>query len=202
MTVLSDPTDAKVLIVGQNQAKTYPADRLTQQRYLDAHFNRNGESCRSLYDELTCGQASRTRPNIDILSAELAFAGVVETNVICYSTPSAADLREAFHAPGEAHGAAIFLTLLDEIRPIVIIVHGAGTIDLARQNVRGLPQLVEPRGPDEIRAEAAELDPCGERFSTHIVVIPSLSPPRFNQWSKWWPQARQRIVTVVRGRIE
>lgn len=134
MTVLPDPTDARVLIVGQNQAKTYPADRLTQQRYLDAHFNRNGESCRSLYDELTGGRSSPTRRNLDALSADLAFASVVETNVICYSTPTAVDLREPFHAPGAALGADIFRTLLDEIRPIVIIMHGAGTIDLARRN--------------------------------------------------------------------
>lgn len=53
MTELADPLAAKVFIVGRNQAKGFHSSRLTHRRHIDALFNRNGESCRKVYDEMT-----------------------------------------------------------------------------------------------------------------------------------------------------
>ena len=92
----------------------------------------------------------------------------------------------------------IFPILLDEIRPPVLVLYGAGAIDMARCHVRGLPRLVEPRSAGEIQRTEAWVDPFGDRFRVNIIVIPSLAPPRFNRWNNWWPQARRRVVTLVR----
>ncbi|MGH8785982.1 MAG: hypothetical protein ACREYA_12975 [Cupriavidus necator] len=54
MTSLRDPMRARVFIVGQNQAKNYPIGLVgSHGRHMDALFNRNGEGCRELYDEIT-----------------------------------------------------------------------------------------------------------------------------------------------------
>jgi hypothetical protein len=93
MTNLADPLSAQDFIVGRNQARTYDASTLTHERHVDALFNRNGQSCRALYDELAA--PSPTRQNIDLLRGLLEKAGVdrvLETNVICYSSPMSADL--------------------------------------------------------------------------------------------------------------
>jgi hypothetical protein len=199
MTALPDPSTADVFIVGQNQAKTYAVDVLPSVRYFDSLFNRNGESCRALYDELTGGRASPTRRHIDTLASDLSFARVLESNIVCYSTPRAADLKDMAHADGLLRGARIFPTLLDEIRPKVVILHGAGTISLAERYLRGLPNLAEPRSAEAIKAVRVDLEPFGNRFNTHMIVIPSLSPPKFNQWIGWWPDARRRVATLTRN---
>ena len=47
MTDLKNPKQAKVFIVGKNQAKTFQVDQVgSHQKYLDYLFNRNGLSCR------------------------------------------------------------------------------------------------------------------------------------------------------------
>ncbi len=75
MSALADPLSARVLIVGRNQAKAFDASRLTHERHLDSLFNRNGESCRGVYDELTGLPASSTRKHIDCLREILAYRG-------------------------------------------------------------------------------------------------------------------------------
>ena len=88
MTTLEDPTLAEVFVVGMNQAKTFSAATVgSHERYLDALFNRNGQSCRKLYDEASGGSPSPTRKNMDSLGRCLKQHGitnVLETNVICY----------------------------------------------------------------------------------------------------------------------
>lgn len=53
MTELKEPLSANVFIVGKNQAKGYEVGRLTHERHMKALFNRGGESCRRVYDEMT-----------------------------------------------------------------------------------------------------------------------------------------------------
>src|SRR5687768_15226511 len=108
MTDLPDPRQAVVFIVGKNQRNGYPVEQVgSHERLIDALFNRNGESCRGLYNEMTAGRPSPTRVNIDRLAAQLrrrGVQGVLETNVVCYSTPMSADLAEARHAGGRHRG--------------------------------------------------------------------------------------------------
>lgn len=122
MTDLEDPLVANCFIVGRNQRHGYEVSKVgSQRRHLDALFNRNGQSCRGLYNSLF--SPSPTRKNIDRLSVRLKNGGakVLETNVICFSSPMSSDLTSG----QRRHGTAIFSWLLDRIQPKVIVVHGS-----------------------------------------------------------------------------
>ena len=94
--------------MGKNQAKTFSeADVGSHDRFIDALFNRRGQSCRGLYDKVTEGKSSPTRGKIDALTRCLESQGVreiLETNVIGYSTPMSSDLDKAEH-----HGRRVSL---------------------------------------------------------------------------------------------
>lgn len=187
MTDLIDPLGARVLIVGRNPARGYDATTLDHTRHLDALFNRNGESCRELYDELV-GEPSPTRRNIDMLRALLADAGVdqvLETNVICYSSPMSADLAKPAHAGGREAGTTIFRLLLDHVRPRVLIAHGAGTI-------RDVATIV---GADLPPARSAPGAPVHvEASGMRLILLPSLAPPAWNRWQGW---AREHLLAAA-----
>lgn len=199
MTKLSDPTQARVFVVGKNQAKGYRVEDVgSHARHLDALFNRNGESNRGLYDEITGGSPSPTRLNIEGLTARLEQLGVpevLETNVICYSTPMSCDLTLPTHAGGRERGQEIFRALLHFIRPSVLIVHGAGAgRKLAK--LLGVDLPGPPTAPHEIRRQATA--------DGTVFVIPSLAPPEYNKWSSWAPdyldRIAQRAAQEVNGR--
>ncbi|MGO4478705.1 hypothetical protein AB4Z32_20860 [Massilia sp. 2TAF26] len=178
MTDLVDPLSAQVFILGRNPARSYDASLVTHERHLDALFNRNGASCRALYDELA-GPASPTRHNVDLLRNLLEQAGVhsvLETNVICYASSMSADLSKPEHRGGRAAGQAIFRYLLEAIQPRVVIAHGAGTLgDLSKILGTTLPAPQSAAGtPSNIVVG-----------STAIVLLPSLAPPAWNQWQGW-----------------
>ena len=131
MTRMRNPLEADVFIVGRNQRTRYSATEIQHQRHLDALFNRNGESCRGLYDEVTKGKPSRTRRKMDDLAARLNqrnIHNILETDVVCYSTSMSADLSKQANAGGASRGKEIFRYLLAEIAPAVLIVHGAGSV--------------------------------------------------------------------------
>ena len=120
MTDMSNPLKADMFIVGMNQAKLYRVEEVSHERHVDALFNRNGESCRGVYDEVTGGRPSPTRRNIDGLAARLRRQGIyniLETDVVCYSTPMSGDLRDRAHVGGATKGEEIFRYLLDVIAP-------------------------------------------------------------------------------------
>ena len=50
MTRMENPWEADVFIVGMNQRNPYSDIDIPHRRHLDTLFNRNGESCRRLYD--------------------------------------------------------------------------------------------------------------------------------------------------------
>ena len=177
MTDMKNPQEADVFIVGMNQSRIYPADQIGHQRHTDALFNCNGENCRGLYDEVTGGNPSRTRRNIDRLTGRLNQQGVhriVETDVTCYSTPRSADLRTQAHTDGAKRGEEIFRYILGEIAPKVLIVHGkAAGKKLAA--VLGINPPEVPHEPDQV---------CDVLTEKHLVIpIPSLSPQVFNSLS-------------------
>ena len=132
MTKLADPFRADVFIVGMNQRKGYPTSVVSHERHLAALFNDEPGECRRLYDEVTRGRPSPTRKNLDALVGRLEAAGVesvLETNVICYSTPMSADLHERAHVGGAKRGEEIFRFLLCAVEPRALIVHGQGAGD-------------------------------------------------------------------------
>lgn len=195
MTDLSDPLSANLFIVGQNQAKGYESSRLTHTRHIDALFNRAGESCRRLYDEMTGFRPSPTRQNTDRLRKVLASAGitrVLETNVICYSTPMSSDLRLPQHSGGTVRGTEIFLALLHFVKPRILIVHGAGT----RDTLAALLSSSLPAPP------TANTDPRPTTVGDmSIFVIPSLAPPKWNQWYGWADQYLAKVAKAAAGAL-
>ncbi len=183
MTDLANPKDTKVFLVGRNWGVTYSeADIANHDRFMDAHFNRNGESCRALYDEITGGRPTKTKQNHDVLLRLLRENGVceiLETNVICYGTPLSSDLNSPEHRGGRERGKEIFLAVQQHIRPRVIISHGSGTArDLASAFRVDLPE------PQYRLHKPQAVSIPGEQMPT-VFVIPSLALPAFNQWKTW-----------------
>ena len=195
MTQMRDPLEADVFIVGRNQRNSYSDKEIQHQRHLDALFNRNGESCRGLYDEVTKGKPSPTRRNIDDLAARLSqrnIHNILETDVVCYSTRIAADLRKRANAGGARRGEEIFRYLLTEIAPTVLIVHGEGSVkDISR--ILQMDRLKVPRSTDEIFDVQTE---------QHLVIpVPSLAPPAFNRWSSWSGRYLDKVADRVREKL-
>jgi hypothetical protein len=192
MTKLQDPQTADVFIVGKNQARGFPVDAVgAHERFMDALFNRNGQSIRGLYDALAEGKPSPTRRNIDGLTTRLERHGVtrvLETNVVCYSTPMSRDLAAALHAGGLERGQEIFTTLLHFIRPQILIAHGA---DTARRLARLLkhPLPPPPETPDSLVSV--------NTGSGTVYVIQSLAPPAYNKWSTWAPAYLDSLARAV-----
>ena len=195
MTRMKDPFRARVFVVGMNQSREYPAGQISHERHLDALFNRNGETCRGLYDLVTKGKASRTRRNIDQLTDRLNRQGVqdvLETDVICYSTRMSRDLRNRSHAGGARKGDEIFRYLLEQIMPPVLIVHGMG----AGRRVAAILGIDLPKIPQNAD-EVFEIQTDG-----HLIIpIPSLSPPAFNLWSAWSGELTDRVAALVKDKL-
>lgn len=195
MTDLAAPDEASVFIVGANQAKTYDASKISHERHINALFNREGESCRGLYNEVTGNAPSPTRQNTDAFRALLNMAGaikILETNVICYSTPMSNDLRRSEHVAGAKKGHELFTALLRIVKPRVIIVHGTGaTKKLASALSANLP---EP--------PSSEAPPLSVEVAGHcIFVIPSLAPPEWNKWSEWRDSHLKQVAHAVAKRL-
>lgn len=177
MTDMQDPSDAQVFIVGYNPAKAYRVESITHERHIDALFNRNGETCRGLYCEIA--EVSPTRGNIQMFTAKLASVGVssvLETNVICYATGSKKDLNRLEHTGGKARGLMIFSTILREISPKVVIIHGAGVREEFNRSFRYETELPRPPATPTTFAEATL------STGTHVYVIPSLALPGYQNW--------------------
>jgi len=200
MTTLKDPLSARVFIVGKNQAKGFDTDKVgTMARMCDSLFNRNGMTCRGLYDEITGYSPSPTRQNTDTLTATLRDTGiteVLETNVICYSSPMSADLRLAAHAGGRVRGSEIFLFLLQAIQPQVLIVHGAGARDTLSKFL-GSELAPIPQSPAPVMSSDVEYN--GNPML--VIVSPSLAPPKYNQHSSWVWQYLDKACRVAAKRL-
>lgn len=179
MTNLTDPVSANVFIVGKNQRNGYETSRISHSRHLDALFNRNGESCRGVYDEITNQRPSPTRNNLDRFHYLLESAGVhqlLETNVICFSTPMSRHLAQAANHEGASNGSEIFGYLLKYIKPRILIAHGEGTCkELSKILNVSFPPL--PKAANDVISLTVE--------NMVVYVIPSLAPPKWNSWQRW-----------------
>lgn len=191
MTDSTDPASSSVFIVGMNQKNPFPVDAVgPHEHYIDVLFNRGSESCRDLYDRLTV-KPSPTRRNTDDLVCRLAavrVANVLETNVVCYSTPMSADLRREIHLDGAARGEELFKVLYEILKPKVLIAHGSGT-------AKKLGKLL---GVDLPAPPMAQGEPVSQKCNgTVVFVIPSLAPPGYNRWSRWAPVHLDQVCEMV-----
>lgn len=202
MTDMADPAAALVFIIGQNPAKRIPQrPGLDHAAYLDGLFNRNGASCRAMYEEAVRESgASRTRQNIDRLTADLAKAGVtavLQTNIICLSPPAGNDRRKPADRAGGANGTQIFATILAIIRPPILIAYGAGTAwGLSR--LLGCPLPSPPADQNAgLSHQRVETRLPGAPYAPDVFVIPSLAPRVWNGWHKWaGPHLAQTCLRV------
>jgi|NGEPerStandDraft_6_1074524.scaffolds.fasta_scaffold127555_1 hypothetical protein len=145
-----------------------------------------------------------------LIAAELTLAGVanvgindvLETNVICYSTPMSSDLAHKTHQGGKAAGRAIFFALLEIIRPAALIAQGARTNkELARVLCTDLPSPPLHQADGVTRARIhAQLR--GEAYAPMIIAIPSLAPPKWNAWQKWAQPHLAEVCSEVRKFLE
>lgn len=185
---LDDPLEANVFIVGYNPATKFSVEAVGKHdRFVEAMFNRNGESGRTLYNEVR-NRSSQTRSNSDLLVDRLATAGVrkiLQTNVVCYSTPTINDLDKPQHKGGRERGEKIFMSILSLIRPRVIIAHGVETNEV-------LSRLLEaeiPR-PPVAKTSLVRITAKGIR----IFPIPTLSPRRYHSWETWRDDYLDKLV--------
>ena len=198
MTSMRDPSLAKVFIVGYNPAKQYRTDTVHHERHIDALFNRHGETCRGFYSEIT--KESPTRTNIEVLTAKLAAVGVtsvLETNVICYATSKKKDLRKVEHTGGKARGIELFRSIVREIRPKAIIIHGAGVREEFNRVFKGGLNLPPP-------SDTADVFPQVQLSTdTRAYVIPSLALPGYQNWPpghsfcNWADSYLDELVTQI-----
>jgi hypothetical protein len=206
MSNSSQPEASRIFLVGFNQATTFPQSSIGEPAaFLDALFNRKGRSIRALYDETRPGaRPSPTRRNIDALTAKLTARGItdiLETNVVCYSSAMGNDLRRAEHAGGVPRGQEIFRTLLDTVRPSVLLMHGEET---RRRLARILDhELVEvPSSPGERpRSSLIETELGNQPYVVRVFVVPSLAPPGWNRWSKWAESHLDIVCDEVRAAL-
>jgi hypothetical protein len=149
---------------------------------------------------VTGDKPSRTRPNIDDLTRRLERRGVteiLETNVICYSTPMSSHLSKKIHTGGSQRGDELFRTLLAYIRPPILITHGAGASERLGKSF-GIDLPSPPQRPDDLVMVQLKF----ADYSPFVFVIPSLAQPAFNTWRSWAPAHLDNVAAEVARRLE
>jgi len=181
-TKVRDPLNATVFVVGYNQATKFLANPdLPHDPFIAGLFNR-GPTCEELYEKARGGKPkSRARHNIEKLVEALAAEGihqVFETNVVCYSTGNAEELRRPEHREGRERGEALFRFLLTEIKPRVLVVHGkkaAKELDTVLKTVEHQPH-VETIG--SLAPPQADKNPVDYAAVARKVTRSLVRPPR------------------------
>ena len=143
---------------------------------------------------------TETRDNIEWFSKKLGRAGtdaIIETNVVCYGAKKGSCLRLPKHRGGKEHGVKIFRTLVDEIRPRAIIVHG-------KEVCKELSRALELRYPLPDPPRTKELFVQDEISNgSHVFVIPTLGLPGFRNWPKENPScAIGQTIILTRSPAE
>lgn len=187
-TTDTDPAQADVLIVGASSAKKFRAtDVGSHNQFLDALWNRNGQTCRGMYDAVTT-KPSRTRPNLDQLSKMLAVHGLtsLQTNVTCASAPYDAEVSEE----DRAHGTELFKAVVAHVRWKAMIVYGIGASKrFGRAFGVAMPPVPSP-------------DSAPVRTTLHgraVFISPTLAPPSYR--ASVWPYL-ERVVAAIAGGAE
>jgi hypothetical protein len=108
------------------------------------------------------------------------------------------DLAHKAHQGGKAAGRAIFRALLEIIRPVALIAHGAGTNkELARVLCANLPSLPLQQA-DGVKCARVHAQLPGDAYAPMIFAIPSLAPPEWNKWQKWAQPHLAEVCSAVR----
>ena len=182
-TTDTDPRQADVLIVGASSATTFrAADVGNHDQFLDALWNRNGRTCREMYDAATA-KRSRTRPNLDRLSKMLASRGLtsLQTNVSCASARFDSEISEE----DRAHGTELFKTVVAHVPWRAMIVYGVGASErFGRAFGVAMPPVPSP----------ASIPVRTTVLKRAVFVSPTLAPPSYR--TSVWPYL-ERVVTAI-----
>lgn len=184
-TTAADPTQADVLIVGASSANSFRvADVGCHDQFLDSLWNRNGLSCRAMYEAATA-KPSHTRPNLDRLSQMLAADGLtsLQTNVTCTSAHYDAEVSEK----DRAHGTLIFKTVVTHVPWKAMIIYGAGATDRFGKAFG----LAMPKVPSPDSAPVSRVV-----YDRPAFVSPTLAFPAYRK--SVWPYL-ERVVLAIGG---
>lgn len=99
-----------------------------------------------------------------------------------------ADLRLGTHAGGSKSGEEIFRFLLSAIKPKALIVHGAGA-SKQLASILDVDLGNEPISANDLRLHYYD--------AMLIVVIRSLAPPAYYNWSSWAAEHLQNVTRAV-----
>lgn len=185
-TTYTDPEQADVLIVGASSAKTFnAADVGSHDRFLDALWNRNGQSCEAMYHAAT-EKPSPTRGNLDRLSAMLAACELtsLQTNVTCASARYDVGVLQE----DRAHGVKLFKAVVAHVPWKAMIVYGVGA---SEEFGRAFGVEVPPvPSPDSL--------PVSTTLQGRPVFIsPTLAFPAYR--SSVWPYLERVVAEIARG---
>lgn len=170
----TDPEWADVLIVGASSAKSFLVSNVgDHDNFIDALWNRDGKTCRAMYDAATT-RPSKTRPNLDRLSAMLASHGLnsLQTNVTCTSARYDSEVIEA----DRILGTQLFKAVVQLVPWRAMIVYGVGA---SKRFARAFDVTVPP-------VPALPSRPvCTIFLGRPVFVSPTLAPPsyRTSVWS-------------------
>lgn len=179
----TDPAQANVLIVGASSAKLFRVgDVGSHDQFIDALWNRNGLTCRAMYNSATA-KPSRTRPNLERLSQMLADKGLssLQTNVSCASARYDAEVS----AKDRVHGTIIFATVMRHVPWTAMIIYGAGATHRFGQ-VFGLAMPKVP-SPDSAPVVQKVCD-------RPVFISPTLAFPGYR--ASVWPYL-ERVVMAI-----
>lgn len=184
-TTDTDPAQVDVLIVGASSAKTFHViDIGNHEQFLDALWNRNGQTCRAMYDAATL-KPSPTRPNLDRLSQMLAASGLssLQTNVTCASARYDADVSEK----DRAHGTLLFKTVVAHVPWKAMIIYGVGVTERFG-HAFGVAMPPIP-SPDTAPVQTAI-------YNRPVFIAPTLASPGYRT-SVWL--YLERVVAAIAG---
>lgn len=180
----TNPEAALVLIVGASSAKTFHTSVVgNHQKFLDALWNRNGYSCRAMYDAATKGRPSRTRQNLDRLSEMLAVQGLpsLQTNIACASAP----YDDQLTAYSRAHGTELFKIVIGHVRWRAMIVHGTG---VAHRFGKMFGMAMPPVPPTSSKPVSVQF------MDRPVFVSPTLAAPGYR--SSVWPYLEEIVAEI------
>ena len=181
-----DPGQADVLIVGASSAKTFRvADVGNHDQFIDALWNRNGRTCRAMYDAATT-KRSRTRPNLDRLSTMLDECGLtwLQTNVSCAS----ARYDNEVSKEDRAHGTKLFKVVVEHVPWRAMIVYGVGASK--RFGLAFDVEMPPVPSPDSAPTQVTV------RGRT-VFVSPTLAPPSYR--TSVWPYLERVVAAIANG---
>jgi hypothetical protein len=206
MTASNNPRAARVFLVGYNQATRYDSATVNEmvgnrKGYIRCLFNdqpSEGISCHALHThvlESLNQDPSRTRRKINQIKESLAslnITDVLETNIFCYSTRSAAELRE--NPQGAERGRKIFCNLLKHVRPKVIIAHGKKTVEVLEAMLCSQFPAVSSRTDQWVwNSEETQRELDSKPYSPLVFTIRSLSS---RDWPRWEENAQSAIKSM------